>query len=144
MPTVLDIYILFLPYFQKEVGYIGYFTLPTLVLSLLTILFFLIIFNSKTTSDWNRRILKLFKIFGDFSFGIYLSHRPISSILSLFIREILELLELNTYQSFLYPVLYIALVPPLSICLTYLLWNIPLGEYIIGRRPQNALGRTKH
>lgn len=129
--TLYVIAILVVPFFQKEIGGEGCFTPTMFLLSLLTILFFLIMFSGRTEDHRDHGILKLLKVFGVFSFGIYLVHRPVTKIFGFVI------VTLTLYQGSLMPILYLAFVPIICMCLVSLLWRVPWGEFIIGRRPWN-------
>jgi membrane-bound acyltransferase YfiQ involved in biofilm formation len=85
----------------------SYATLFVLWGSPITIIVFLTIF-----SNWKS---KLFRFLGAFSFGIFLSHRILMTVF----------VDLP-YQ--------ILVIPTISIGLVWLIWKIPYGEYIIGRK----------
>ena len=136
MCIIYVISIILVPFFQQEMGYMGYFTPTTLVLSLLTISFFLIMFSGRTVNDWDHGILKLLKVFGAFSFGIYLSHRPIAVIFGFVMSKSFKMFNLAACQGFLMPILYMVFVPSICMCLVSLLWRTPLGSFIIGRYPR--------
>lgn len=84
---------------------------------------------------------KFFYINGQFSLGLFITHRVFMEIVSLIFSHFFGIdidfwRESNSrYGAFLMSIIYFVLVYILSILFTYLMWKIPKTEYIIGKKP---------
>ena len=83
---------------------------------------------------------KFFYLNGQFSLGLFLSHRFFMQVVSLiflnfFGIEIDPWREANSrFDAFLISILYFVLVYIMCMIFTYLMWKLPKSEYIVGKK----------
>ena len=84
---------------------------------------------------------KFLYINGQFSLGLFITHRVFMQIVSLIFLHFFGIdidpwrEDNSRYDAFLISILYFVLVYILSLLFTYIMWKIPKSEYIIGKKP---------
>lgn len=128
------IYVFMLPGIEINTGipYGDYFIPHTLILSILSIILLYNLYNYNFYLI--NKIGTTFQFIGKYSFGIYLSHKPINSIINMMFNNIQNIFNITFLNKGHLSLLILFLVISISIKLTSILWKIPYGEYIIGKK----------